>query len=384
MSLSLSDLVSPLTAEGIRSTMLAAADALGLQTSTWKPLDPTRTLFYLVARVVSGVTQIVYQAIAGGLLDYATGSWLSLLALNVYNVQRIEDTYAAGEITLTNAGGGLYAITAGQLTFQNSATGKTYRNTSAGTLNPTSTLTLDILAEEAGSDSTSAATDIDTMVTTLLGVTCSNAEAVIGTDAETDDELRERCRDSLGAISPNGASQAYEYIATSTTRDDGTTVDINRVRVSAESSTGEVTVIIAAPSGAPAAGDVTYVDDAIQATVVPLCVTATTQAASEKTIAVTYTAYVPNDAEETSAEIQDAVEASLEEFFASVPIGGQATTPGGTGYVFHDLVRARISDASDAIFTVTLAAPAADVAIAATEVPTLGTITPTITRVVQS
>src|SRR5690606_27186702 len=128
----------------------------------------------------------------------------------------------------TLTGNESHVIEAGDLTFQSSASGKTYRNTEGGTLDTANpTLTLDVLAEEIGADSNAAAGEIDTLVTTLIGVTATNAAAVVGSDEEDDDDLRQRCRDALAALSPNGAAQAYSFIARSTLRSDGTPVDVN-------------------------------------------------------------------------------------------------------------------------------------------------------------
>lgn len=388
--LELNQLFSAESPDAVLQVLLDLADALELETSTWHPGDPERTLLEIVAQKASDLTTLWVAVAEGGLLDYAKGGFLKLLARNVYGVDFIPATFASGKITLTKVGAGSDVIAAGDLTFQNSTTQKTYRNTSGGTLTSAATLELDILAEEIGTDSNSGATEIDTLVTTLLGVSVSNATAVIGSDEEKDEPLRQRCRDALGALSPNGPAAAYAFVAKSTKRADGVVVDINRVRVSDDSATGEVDVVLASPSGAPIAGDVTLVEDAIQTSVVPLAVTATIVGATEVAVPITYTAFVPSDATVTNEEIEDAIAASLEEYFSTLlPIGGFEKVP-GAGKVWADLVRGRIAtarpdpDLPSPIFSVTLAAPAADVALTSSQVAVLGTVTPTITRVVQS
>src|SRR5690606_14818917 len=101
---------------------------------------------------------------------------------------------------------------------------------------------VDVIAFEAGSASSSSAGEITEIVTTMLQVTCSNPVALIGRDEESDPALRQRCRDSLGALSPNGPQAAYEYWAKSALRADGQPVNVNRVWVSTASSIGHVTV----------------------------------------------------------------------------------------------------------------------------------------------
>ena len=388
--LALSDLISTLTSTQARATLLSLAQSLGLETTAWKALDPTRTLFYMVADLGASFSSTAVDIAASGFLAYAEGGWLTLHALNTYGVIRTPATFATGEVTLTNASASVYVIAVGDVIVQNSTSEKTYRNSSGGNLNPGSTLTLDFIATEAGSGSTSSATDIDTMVTNYLGVTCSNAAALIGADEESDAELRLACERARGALSPNGPQEAYEYIATHTLRADGITrVDITRVLVT--SSSGAVTVTLAAENGAPIGADVTLCNTAIQNLVVPLGVTCTVQAATNNTIAVTYTAYIPSDWEGEDSDLEDAIETALEEHFKLLPIAGQKKSGGGSKYAWTDDIKAIINhvnmgseDAPDRpVFTTDLTLPAADVAIAATEVPKLGAVTATITRITQ-
>lgn len=387
--LTLAELISEQSAAQVLQVLLDLADANGLSTSTWKSGDPMRTLLTIDAQKTADLTSLFVLAIRGGLLDYAEEGWLRLLAKQVYDVTFIPKTAASGEVTLTLTGAASYTFAAGDLQFQASSTGKTYRNVDAGTLDTTTTpLTIAVLAEEGGSDSSAAPTEIDTLVTTLLGVTVSNANALVGTDVESDESLRERCRSKLGALSPNGPKAAYEYFARSALREDGSFVDINRVRVSDDSATGEVVVVVASSSGAPIGDDLTIVDEAIQENCVPLTVTCTVEAAEAVSVAITYTAYVPDDAAETDAELEEAIENALIAYFTTLPIGGFQKIP-GSGKVWRDLLSAVIASAevvsgvSSPVFSVTLTAPGVDVDLADNEVAILGAITPTITRVAQ-
>jgi hypothetical protein len=97
---------------------------------------------------------------------------------------------------------------------QNSSDGEDVHEHDGGhALSPLGTLTLDFSADEAGSDSNAAAGEIDTLVTTMLGVTCSNDTlAALGIDEESDESLRERCRAKLGMLSPNGPARRYNAV----------------------------------------------------------------------------------------------------------------------------------------------------------------------------
>ena len=78
-------------------------------------------------------------------------------------------------------------LEAGDLTVKSTTNDKTYHNTDGGTLasGPGTTLDLTFEADEAGSESSAAAGEVDSMVTTLNLVTCASTTAATGTDAET-------------------------------------------------------------------------------------------------------------------------------------------------------------------------------------------------------
>lgn len=377
--MSLADILSSLEPEEVMQTELEGAEALGLTTSTWQSGDPTRTTLAIFSRLFSLWTKLAVQAIAGGLLDYSAGGWLTLLARNMYAVERIPRTAATCTVRLTNAGAGVYPIAAGDITVAASGTGKTYRTQDTGTLAAFGTLDLSVLAEEPGSESSAAIGEIDTIVSpTLIGVSAENTTVAVGSDEESDEALRIRCRESLAALSPDGAAAAYAYVARSALRTDGTSIGVTRVRVSA--TAGVVSVLLADPDGAPEAGDVTRIDDLIQTQVVPLGVTCSVAGAEAQTIAITYTSYVPTATPASDAEIKAQQLTSLEQYFSTIPIGGFPTAVPGAGKVYHDLLRSRISDAVAEVFTTTLATPAADVSMTATKVAILGTVTGTIVR----
>lgn len=364
----------------IYASALELAEFLGIDTTSWQPGDPTRSLFHVLSEVLENLEVILASFAASGFLDFAEEDWLTLLAEQVFDESRIEATYATTTVTLTNTGGGLYPIGVGDLTFKNTATKKTYRNTDAGTLNPGPGTTLDlaVTADEAGSDSNSAATEIDALVTSLQGVTVSNATAAVGVDAESDASLRERCRDKLGSLSPNGPSRAYDYVARSTELTGVSTV--TRTRADADSNTGEVTIYLASATGAVSGSDVSDVEEAILEWATPLCITPTVVSATPVVVAVTYSLWLYEAVGEETADIEDAIEAALENMFATRPIGGDVIA--APGYLYQSLIESTIREVyPDHAFRVTLSAPASDVSLAISEVATLGAVTPTITKV---
>ena len=385
--LSLDDLLAPVTPEQAESNILTVASQLGLPVTAWQSGGVARTLVKVVSRVYAGFTQVAVLGVQGGFLDYATGNWLTLLAKNVYNVDRITATFAAAAqgITLTNMGGGLFVIEPGDLTFSmvnGAGEKKLYRNTSGGTLPPWAggsasnpTLALDIQALELGTASNAAPGQINVLETTLLGVICANGVSVLGQDEETDDLLRRRCKESLGTLSPNGPKAAYEYVAKSAVRPDGVSIGITRVKIPTPPGDGSLTVYLATPSGDLEPDDLSIVDDDIQKKVVPEGVGPVLVASAvEKPIAVTAEVYYLASSGLSDHEVQIRVSERLKLYFPQVPIGGFVIPP-STGEVPLSAIIAEIESASPFIVKVTVSVPSADVTVAENEVPIYATST---------
>src|SRR5574338_459909 len=384
--MSLASLLVRETKAAIYSRALDIAEGLGLPVSSWQPGDPTRSLYHLQSEVLSTLGDVVVGFIGAGFLDFASSetadgaelSWLDVVAKQVFNVDVQQASFATTSVVLTNQGGGLYEIEAGDLTFQNSTSDKTYRNTSGGTLAPWPgglapfpTLTLDVIADEAGSDSSAAAGEIDELVTTLLGVTCTNPTAAIGTDKWDRATIIQQCRDKLGSFSPNGPREAYAYVARNSELT-GTTA-VTRVRVYSYSDTGDVVVYLASGSGGVLEADRALVEDAILKWATPLCVTPTVLSATPKTIAITYELWVYKSVNKTAAEIEEDVEAALEQMFASRPIGGDVIPP-ATGRLYHSMIDSTIRSVYPQTFRASLSVPSGDTDLDEDEVPALGTI----------
>lgn len=381
MAFDLATLVVQRGKEALYQIGIGVAETLNLPVTSWSPGDPTRSLYHYLAEVLDVLEQIVVEFIRAGFLDYAEGDdneWLILLAEQVYGVTAIEATFATSTITLTNNGGGLYPIEeAGALTVKNSSTGKTYRNTSTGTLSPGpgTTLTLDVVADEAGSDSSAAANEIDELVTTLLEVEVTASTAAVGFDAETAASIRDRCRDKLGSLSPNGPPDAYSYVLR--TPELAGTSGITRVRSSTDGM-GLVTVIAAGPSGPISGADVALGQQAVVRWAAPLGVRAVVESASGLTINVTYALWLYESVSADSDTVKDAVEAALTAMFAARPIGGDVVPP-GTGRLYRSMIESTIRNVyRDHAFHVFVGSPVGDTVMTADQVAVLGTVTGTI------
>lgn len=389
--ITVTQLLTSLTIDEAKTSIYEVCDVLGVPTTGWRAGAVVRLVVTLVAICLVACSKIYVSIGRGGFRSTAVGSWLTLYAYDVAGIDRRAAVFAPGEITLTNVGGGVYNPAAYDTVFQNSTTGKTYWNTEAyslgsGTVLVPTVATVPIAAIEAGSASTSGPATIDTIVTTMPSVTCSNAKSVVGIDEETDAELSPRVDESLDAISPNGPAGAYLAIAKTATRvADGSLVGVTRARVNENSPTSEVVVTLATATGAIAgtAGDPATAlgacNLAIQTNVVPLgVVSVTVQSATSVAVPVTYSAWYYTSSGLASSEVQKLIEDALVAWFPKRPIAGDVIPPAMTGYVYQNMVEAVIKSAHADIFKVVCTQPSADLALAETEVPVLGTIAPTL------
>jgi hypothetical protein len=242
-----------------------------------------------------------------------------------------------------------------------------------------------IRATEAGTPSTSLPGTIVELETTLLGVTCTNATAVVGRNAELDDDLRLRCTEKLGALSPMGPWDAYAYAARNAVRPDGTNVGVTRIRQHKDGA-GGVTTWVTTASG-PVTGDADdpstdlgIVNEAIQTLAVPLGFTALVAAASPYVLAVTYEVWAYNTSGLTDAQLRTAIGSALSAFATAQPIGGNVIEL-QPGKVFRNALIAAIASARPEIFRVEITDPADDAELAIFEVLTLGLLTGTVHQV---
>jgi hypothetical protein len=354
------------------------ATDLGLPVSSWQAGDPTRSLYHIEAELLASLESVVANFIRSGFLDYAKDDWLKVLADQVFGVTVPGAAYATTNVVLTNSGGGLYTIDAGDLTLKNSTSGKTYRNTTGGVLasGPGTTLTITVEAEEAGSESSAAVGEIDELVTGLLGVTCTNPTTAIGVDEQDESVTRSQCRDKLDSLSPNGPKGAYSYVARNSELT-GTSV-VTRVRVYSDSDTGDVTVYLAGADGAILEADRALVEDAILEWATPLCITPTVLSATNVTVPVTYELWIYKSANKTAAEVEEDIEAALEDMFSSRPIGGDIIAPATTGALYHSMIESTIRSTFPQAFRVTLSSPSGDTALTNGQVAALGSVTGTV------
>jgi phage-related baseplate assembly protein len=382
MALSLEQLTTPATKAEIEAAIYASLEARGVPTTSWKAGAVVRTLIVGVSIVLGAFSTMQAIIAKSGFLELSSGDWLSAVAKYVYGVERDGGAFAAGNVELDNAGGGVYAGAAGDLVVA-TAGGKTYRNTAAFAIAAgQQNVVVPVQADEIGTASTATANTITVLVTTLLGVTVTNPTALVGRDPEADAELRIRCLEKLGSLSPDGPRDAYAFAAKGAKKSDGTSAGVTRVRVIADGS-GNVTVYCATASGGitGAVGDLTTalgaVDDAVQKLAAPLAITATVVSAVAVVIAPTYEIWLRDTVGKTAAAVQADIAAAGAAFISTQPIGGFTISP-ASGTLYKSALEATIDNVHAAhMIKLVVTVPAGDTAIASNEAPVAGAFTAT-------
>ncbi len=355
----LAELVTPRSLSTLRDELLGRLQDAGLAVTDWTEGGTERTLVEVDAKALAELEIVAADIAAGGLLDYAEGAWLTLLAANKFSITRDPSTFAEHEIVLSDdASTGPHTIEAGKL-WVATASGLRIVSITRGTLALDGTLTIQVRAEEAGAAYDVAPAAIVVLVTSLPGVTVSNpaigmtGSSILeaGADEESDEDLRARCRDQWAELGSGSTAGAYRNWALAAHED-----VTEAVASDTGDDSGTVDLVIAGAAG-PLGGSVV---DAVQAYVdarVPLTVAAEVRSADGVNVTVTATLYGAADDETASTA---AATAAIEALVRSLGVGGQ---------LYKNAVIAALMVAG--VKNVVLTLPAADVAIDDDEVAVL-------------
>lgn len=351
----LDELIQDLSNEEVYDELIARLREKGVPVTAWQPGEPMDAFAQTVAEFFRDKWNgTVAPALRAAFLDKAEGAWLTILAWSVYGVIRFEKTFATSKsIRVKNLGGVPWTINAGDIVIKNATNNKTFYNTTGGFLpasgSPIPYLDLIFLAIEAGSDSNTLVDDIaENPVSGPVSVVVDKAAAsnlpLVGSDGESDEELRERCRLS-SAVSPiyyesgekkefsfGGPAAAYKFVSLSSLRADGTPVSVNRVSV-VDKGNCELEVWLAGPSG-PTPGDmltagtdVFTVYTNILSKINTTGLTVSVYGAIEAPADYSYNVAIDRDSGITKEEAEAAIEKELIAYFSTFPIGGQHKTP---------------------------------------------------------
>lgn len=372
------DLIAPISEDEARESLLNVATALGLPATSWQDGGVARTMLAVMARTLSTLQTINAEARKGGLVGLAYGDWLTDLAQRNYNVFRNPATRASGVVNLVNSTPNAISVAAGELVVSNPLTGKTYTSTQAYASTGNDSVPVTFAADGLGPSYTSQAGQVSQVVTSLIGVTCTNPLALIGADAETDAALVERIAISFAPLSPLGAKDVYRAVLTDSVKTP--TVDpINRVIVYPNYATGHVTVVVAGTGGALSAPDLVIAQSSVETWCEPQGIVADVVNASPQIISMVLTVKVRGDSR-TDAQIQSSVTSAAGAFVNALPIGGEIIAPDVFGRLDLTGLTAAMFATSATVRDIEFASSASDIAMMPYSVAQLGVVTVSVVR----
>lgn len=250
-TITLAELLKPQTEAQLATVVLGNMASAGFPTTSWHSTSVPTCLVNGDARAMADIATMIPKVAAGGLVKLSTGDYLTLLASSNYLEERSGATYAIRNLRLVDSTGVPTVVGVGALLAQ-SAGGRYYRNTNAGTVPANGTLDLTWKAEGPGSAYNADAAPW-TLSTPLPGVgLVSLALVTQGADAEGDASLQAKCTTKWSTLGAGGNDDAYHYHATHTP---GVT-EVARVKVARHTPLpGQVTLYLATATGAISTAD---------------------------------------------------------------------------------------------------------------------------------
>lgn len=215
-------------------------------TSSWQPGSVPLAFTMMEANILADLTSTLAAIARGGYVSNqpgvsgASGPWLDLVGQAVYSLTRNAAVTAVVNVVLTAAAGaGPYTIQPGQLTVAQTASLATtsplrYVNMGGGTIPQGGILTLSFQAESPGAAYNVADASITSLLTSLPGVTVSNAGpgsvTTSGVDVESDIAYATRCLGKWSTLGTGSPAAAYDTWARTAS------AEVTRTKVQADST----------------------------------------------------------------------------------------------------------------------------------------------------
>lgn len=217
MALSYAQLISPMSKEDIEQGILDVLELAGFPVTAWQSGSAPRTLIQAFASVSEDAWLTIGKIARGVVYGTSKGLWLDALGLGFYNEARKDPVSTVVTVRLTDHGGGPYTVTAGAFIVGTSNGKYQYRAITGGTLPLGGVLDISVQAVQVGQAYNVGIGQINTLVTSLPTVTCSNlvAPSIYGADTESDDVYSARLPLKWGTLSTGSPVPAYEFWALS-------------------------------------------------------------------------------------------------------------------------------------------------------------------------
>jgi hypothetical protein len=178
MSLSLRQLRTPIPEDVMLEGCLGILDSLGFQATSWQSTSASRIAVQLIAKLASDVTYAIADISGSMHAGLASGAYADDLGQGTFNLTRVQATQATGVMLLTSsAAAPIQSWAVNDLLIADSELdgARTFVVTSAGTINPGTSVPVSVIASVPGSGS-NIPPNIATMTlrTPLIGVTVTN------------------------------------------------------------------------------------------------------------------------------------------------------------------------------------------------------------------
>lgn len=261
------DIITPLTLEKAKRSIVTVCKAVGVQSDTWGPTDEPHATLEFEAEQLVGLSTEVAEIGKLAVLRKTSGIGRTLVAKEWFGLTRNPAIQLAGSATLANSTASPITKQAGELLVVSSVDADlVYKNEAAVTVPAGGTAPVTLVAESPGAKYVVTGSTL-LIGTPAPGLTISFAPGTswitrVGADEETDAALLVRCETKQAGESPAGPTDAYTKWALDAS------AEVNRVRVvenvSAVYPDPAVRVYLATPAGIAPAGVVTTVDTYIQ------------------------------------------------------------------------------------------------------------------------
>jgi len=328
------DQIKEVTVEEARQELLEILEDVGFAATSWQEFSIPRTLTDLGAWIWSNATALAVQLKEAGFSETATGTALTRLSESYYqNTQReaaaevhlVTLTCEAGEGPHTIQVGGFSVVNANGYVFTNildnvTAAGPTYPSTYPLLLPSGGTVQLMVQAEKPGLASATADGQLTTIVTTLAGVTVTaNTKQVSGRDVESASSLRARNSLKWALLSAGLMDETVEALA----REAAPSVDRVVVDSTNPRGAGTLDVYITGITGAVSGPEKAAAKAAIQRRIMhdPDGTALDVKDATPQDLDFAATVYYL-DGYNWTDDLLPAVEAAVEEWRRTIPLGG--------------------------------------------------------------
>lgn len=307
---------------------LELAHTLGFRVTNWISGGIGRTLVQLQALAAFSERLTVTSLARSAFVSLAELDWLTILAREVYDIERKLATFATWDLDVSvSSGAAPVSFGAGEFVVQTTS-GVRFENTGSFTCAAGSTETVPIRALESGTSGNVADESITSVVTSAPGTTVTNpaaSQTLTAEDQESDESLAARCQAKWATLSSLAVDGWYETHALGV---DG----VGRVRVTEAGGSddpGTVNVLLAGTTGiidepTRAAVDALLTSDDYRGLNDTVVVTAATALSCDWSGGTVYVPASYTDAQVTAA--QAVVDSVIDSVASALPIGGDSST----------------------------------------------------------